>query len=100
MAIEPELGVSRAASRYSSVLLPEPGRADDERERPLGNLERDTAQGVDVFFAADVALLAGRTRESWGRSRFEGRRNFGLVAHDASLRIASMGVIREARQAG
>ena len=80
------------------MLLPGAGRADDERAGPARDLERNAAQRLDILFAA-LERLADVGHADHARLPRGARIRIGRF-HEASLRIASIGVIREARQAG
>ena len=107
MSIVPEVGLSSAPSRYKSVLFPEPDGPTMNVKDPWGTSNETPRESVDLLVTALVRLpqfghsnhgISYRICSAPARASFSGNRQ--LTNHEASLRIASIGVMREARHAG
>ena len=72
IAMMPEVGVSRAARRYRSVLLPEPDGPTMNVKAPVGT-SKDTPAGRGSVPRRFDSFFAGQTRESCGDSSGAGR---------------------------
>ena len=101
MAIVPDVGDIEGAEKVQERALARAGRTDDEREGTRWAPRTRRRAGRGSAPRRSGRTFAGQRHESCGAPPVELTvQAVSLSIHEASLRMASIGVMREARQAG